>query len=38
LVARYVRFLDYGEAEDYHERLEQFRKALAKDARGSSAG
>ncbi len=35
--ARYVRFLDYGEAENYHARLEQFRKALAKEARGGSA-
>ena len=36
--ARYVRFLDYGQAEDYHGRLEQFRRALAKDARADSAG
>jgi hypothetical protein len=35
--ARYARFIDYGEAEDYHGRLEQFREALAKDARGRSA-
>jgi hypothetical protein len=34
--ARYMRFLEYGEAEDYHDRLEQFRQALAKDARGES--
>ena len=30
--ARYLRFLEYGEAEDYHGRLEKFRRALAKDA------
>ena len=30
--ARYQRFLEYGEAEDYHGRLEKFRRALAKDA------
>jgi hypothetical protein len=31
--ARYARFLDYGDAGDYHARLEQFRRALArKDA------
>lgn len=28
--ARYAHFLDYGESEDYHGRLEQFRKSLAK--------
>lgn len=27
--ARYARFLAYGEAVDYHDHLEQFRKALA---------
>jgi hypothetical protein len=27
---RYNRFLDYGDAEDYEERLEEFRKALGK--------
>ncbi|TSA13322.1 MAG: hypothetical protein D4R74_09940 [Betaproteobacteria bacterium] len=26
--ARYARYLDYGDAEDYHGRLEQFRRAL----------
>jgi hypothetical protein len=36
--ARYLRFLDYGEAEDYHARLEEFRKALAKDEHAASAG
>jgi hypothetical protein len=35
--ARYIRFLEYGEAEGYHDRLEQFRQALAKDAREKSA-
>ena len=35
--ARYARFLGYGEAENYHGRLEQFREALAKDERGESA-
>ena len=29
--ARYERFLPYGEAKDYHARLEAFRKALAKE-------
>ncbi len=27
---RYNRFLDYGDAEDYEKRLEEFRKALGK--------
>lgn len=27
--ARYERFLDYGEADDFHARLEEFRAALA---------
>jgi len=26
--ASYARYLDYGDAEDYHGRLEQFRRAL----------
>jgi hypothetical protein len=26
--ARYARYLDYGDAEDCHGRLEQFRRAL----------
>jgi hypothetical protein len=30
--ARYKRFLDYGDAKDYHGRLEQYRRGLAKDA------
>jgi hypothetical protein len=34
---RYTRFLEYGEAESYHDRLEQFRQALAKDAGKESA-
>ena len=34
--ARYDRFLPYGEAHDYHARLESFRKALAKEARSGS--
>ena len=29
--ARYNRFLDYGEAEAYEEKLEEFRIALGKD-------
>lgn len=29
---RYERFLDFGDAEDYHARLEVFRQALVKDA------
>lgn len=28
---RYARFLDYGEAEGFHARLEEFRKALAEE-------
>jgi hypothetical protein len=35
--ARYARFLEYGDAEDYHDRLEQFRQALAKAPAGDSA-
>ena len=27
--ARYVRFLDYGEAANYHAKLEEYRRALA---------
>lgn len=30
--ARYERFLDFGDAEDYHAKLEAFRQALVKDA------
>lgn len=30
--ARYARFLDYGDAGDYHAKLEQFRTELATDA------
>jgi hypothetical protein len=33
--ARYARYLDYGDAEDYHGRLEQFRRALERDQRGA---
>ena len=29
--ARYAHYLDYGESENYHERLEQFRRSLAKN-------
>jgi hypothetical protein len=29
--ARYERFLAYGEAADYHAKLEQFRRALARE-------
>lgn len=31
--ARYERFLDYGDANDYEQRLEQYRQALNKEAR-----
>ncbi len=34
--ARYREFLEYGEALDYHQRLEAFRAALAQDARETS--
>jgi hypothetical protein len=30
--ARYTRFLDFGDAADYHARLEQFRRELAHEA------
>lgn len=30
--ARYQRFLGYGAAEQYHQKLEQFRQALAQEA------
>jgi len=36
--ARYSRYLDYGDAEDYHGRLEQFRRALAREQPGAGAG
>ncbi len=29
---RYARFLEYGEADDFHDKLETFRSALAADA------
>lgn len=29
--SRYVHFLDYGEAENYEEKLEEYRRALAKE-------
>jgi hypothetical protein len=32
---RYERFLGYGESADYHARLEQFRRALAHDAKAA---
>ena len=35
--ARYREFLEYGEADDYHRRLEEFRATLAKDALRESA-
>lgn len=35
---RYARFLDYGEAEDFHARLEEFRKALAEEKKRSKGG
>lgn len=31
---RYNRYLDYGDAEDFHARLEEFRKALAEEKEG----
>jgi len=31
--SRYERFLDYGDAKDYEQRLEQYRQALNKEAR-----
>jgi hypothetical protein len=36
--ARYTRYLDYGDAEDYHGRLEQFRRALGRDQPGALRG
>jgi hypothetical protein len=36
--ARYTRYLDYGDAEDYHGRLEQFRRALGRDEPGAKRG
>lgn len=30
--ARYTRFLDYGDAENYEARLEEYRRALSKDS------
>ena len=33
--ARYVRFLDYGDAGDYHARLERFRAELATEQQAS---
>jgi hypothetical protein len=37
--ARYARFLDYGDAADYHAKLEQYRTELADEpARNESAG
>ncbi|MBI4938137.1 MAG: hypothetical protein HY846_07970 [Nitrosomonadales bacterium] len=35
---RYARFLDYGEAEDFHARLEEFRKALAEEKERAKGG
>lgn len=35
--ARYDRFLEYGEADDFHGKLEGFRSALAKEARKASS-
>jgi hypothetical protein len=29
--SRYVQFLEFGEAEDYEAKLEQYRRALGKD-------
>ena len=33
--ARYARFLEYGEAEDFHAKLEKYRSELAAEARKS---
>ncbi|MBI5917876.1 MAG: hypothetical protein HY849_00670 [Nitrosomonadales bacterium] len=32
---RYPQFLEYGEAEDFEKRLEEYRQALAKEARAA---
>jgi hypothetical protein len=29
--SRYARFLDYGDAEDYEAKLEQYRRALGEE-------
>ena len=36
--ARYRDFLDYGDAGDYHARLERIRRTMAKEAKPSPAG
>ena len=33
--ARYERFMEYGEADNFHSKLEEFRNALAKEAEQS---
>ena len=35
--ARYRRFLEYGAAEDYHAKLEEFRAALAREQAGKQS-
>ena len=35
---RYTRFLDYGEADDYHARLEEFRTGLAEEKKKAGGG
>lgn len=36
--SRYERFLNYGEAEDFHRKLEEFRSALARETEGKTSG
>lgn len=36
--SRYEQFLNYGEAENFHGRLEEFRSALAREAEGKTPG
>lgn len=35
--ARHARYLDYGEADNYHARLEEFRAALAREREAEAA-
>lgn len=35
--SRYARFLEYGDAEDYENKLEQYRKAMNKENNSSSS-
>jgi hypothetical protein len=36
--SRYERFLDYGEGDDFHRRIEEFRGALAKEMTDKAQG